>query len=360
VERDMEIASRKANSNEMKLEEELIKRYRGMTFSVSELLEQFSHIDSKVLFQGLKRLEENSLVYIERNPRLLVDVLRTDISQEDRIYFETFPSISRKSLLYKTKVEYGDYTINHVVGCAHGCNYPCYAMQMSKRWGRIQDYYEDWMHPRIVSNAMELLEVEIPKMNGDIQFVHLSFMSDPFMYDAINDRNIAQIQDLTMKIIRRLNEDGIKVTVLTKGLLPEELENGDLIKNNEYGITLVSTNDDFHSKFEPFSAPPRKRIEELENRHNAGLRTWVSLEPYPTPNLVEQDLNDLLSEVSFVDKIIFGKWNYYREVNGYSEKESFYTKCVDDVLDFCKTNDIQFHIKNGTPGSNSDTESLFS
>jgi DNA repair photolyase len=216
------------------------------------------------------------------------------------------------------------------------------------------------MHPRIVSNAMELLEVEIPKMNGDIQFVHLSFMSDPFMYDAINNRNISQIQDLTMKIIRRLNEDEIKVTVLTKGLLPKELENDDLNKNNEYGITLVSTNDDFHSRFEPFSAPFRTRIDELENRHNAGLRTWVSLEPYPTPNLVEQDLNDLLSEVSFVDKIVFGKWNYYREVNGYSEKESFYSKCVDDVIDFCKTNDIQFHIKNGTPGSNSDTESLFS
>lgn len=29
-------------------------------------------------------------------------------------------SMERKSLLYKTGVEYGDYTINHVQGCSHG------------------------------------------------------------------------------------------------------------------------------------------------------------------------------------------------------------------------------------------------
>ena len=38
--------------------------------------------------------------------------------------------ITRKSMLYKTGVEYGDYTINHVLGCSHGCKYPCYAFQI--------------------------------------------------------------------------------------------------------------------------------------------------------------------------------------------------------------------------------------
>ena len=39
-------------------------------------------------------------------------------------------------MLYKTGVEYGDYTINHVQGCAHGCKFPCYAMMMAKRFGK--------------------------------------------------------------------------------------------------------------------------------------------------------------------------------------------------------------------------------
>jgi len=47
-------------------------------------------------------------------------------------------TITRKSLLYKTAVEYGDYTINHVEGCSHGCRYPCYAMMMAKRFGKVQ------------------------------------------------------------------------------------------------------------------------------------------------------------------------------------------------------------------------------
>ena len=41
--------------------------------------------------------------------------------------------IQRKTMLYVTGVEYGDYTMNHVLGCAHGCKYPCYAFMMKKK-----------------------------------------------------------------------------------------------------------------------------------------------------------------------------------------------------------------------------------
>lgn len=43
-------------------------------------------------------------------------------------------TIIRKTMLYKTGVEYGDYTVNHVQGCSHGCKYPCYAMMLAKRY----------------------------------------------------------------------------------------------------------------------------------------------------------------------------------------------------------------------------------
>jgi len=65
--------------------------------------------------------------------------------------------VQRKSLLYKTKVEYGDWTINHVIGCMHGCNFPCYAMMMARKFGWVKDY-DDWRKPRIAVNAMEILE----------------------------------------------------------------------------------------------------------------------------------------------------------------------------------------------------------
>ena len=62
-------------------------------------------------------------------------------------------------MLYQTGVEYGDYTMNHVQGCAHGCKYPCYAFLMKKRFGQIEDY-ESWLEPMLVSNTLELLDKE--------------------------------------------------------------------------------------------------------------------------------------------------------------------------------------------------------
>lgn len=346
-------------SDEREIAEKLEQLYDGKSIYLDEILSKETD-DSKNsnIVERILKLEREATVYIERYPRLNSDGLRRNLQSSDLIFFKTFPTITRKSLLYKTKVEYGDYTVNHVFGCAHGCNYPCYAMQMSKRWGRITDM-DDWMHPRIVGNALKLLDSEIPKMNGNIQFVHLSFMSDPFMYDVINERNYPQIQNLTLRIISRLNKEGIKTTVLTKGLVPKELEDDNFDKRNEYGITVVSLDKKFHQQYEPFSTPPRIRIDELEKRHDAGLKTWVSLEPYPTPNIVDQDLNNFLSEISFVDKIVFGKWNYNLEVSKYAKLKEFYKKCSDDVIEFCEANEIQYHIKNGTPRSQTETEVLF-
>ena len=106
---------------------------------------------------------------------------------------------NRKTLLYKTDVEYGDWCLNHVENCAHGCRFPCYAMNMAKRFGRIKNY-DDWLHPILVENSLEILDKEIPKNKGQIKFVHLCFMTDPFMmgYPAI--------EDMTLKIIKKLNE----------------------------------------------------------------------------------------------------------------------------------------------------------
>lgn len=255
------------------------------------------------------------------------------------------PQIKRKSLLYKSSVEYADFSLNHVEGCSHGCLYPCYAMMMKKRCGIVKNY-QDWIKPKIVANALELLDKEIPRYKNKIKFVHLCFSTDPFMY------NQPEITDLTLRIIARLNKDGIKCTILTKGLYPKELLEEKYAKYNEYGITLVSLSEDFKRKYEPFTAPFKKRIQHLKRLHDAGLRTWVSIEPYPTPNLVKQDLNKFLSEISFVNKIIFGRWNYSPHVSSYKNNKEFYENSAHVVEKFCKTRSIDYHIKFGTTARN--------
>lgn len=123
--------------------------------------------------------------------------------------------ITRKSLLYKTEVEYGDYTINHVEGCSHGCKYPCYAFLMKKRFGKIKTY-EDWINPKLVENIDEILDKEIPKYKEKIKSVHLCFTTDAFMYEY------KDICDKSVEIIKKLNNNGIICTALTKGILPYE------------------------------------------------------------------------------------------------------------------------------------------
>jgi len=248
-------------------------------------------------------------------------------------------NMTRKSLLYKTAVEYGDYTINHVEGCSHGCLYPCYAMMLAKRFGKVKTY-KDWMQPKIVTNALELLKKELPKQKDKIKFVHMCFSTDPFMY------GYKEIADLTIDLIKAVNEAGIKCTALTKGVLPKELIN--LSNKNEFGITLVSLNDNFRKKWEPFSATYKERIESLYTLHKHGLKTWVSIEPYPTPNIIDQDFDKILKSLSFVDKIIFGRLNYNRLVSKYKDKIAFYNGLSEQVIEFCGKNKIDWHIKEGT------------
>lgn len=277
-------------------------------------------------------------------------------------------TIRRKTLLYETKVEYGNWTINHIVGCKHGCRFPCYAMMMAKKFGWVKDY-EDWRKPRVVENALELLEKEIPKYKNKINFVHLCFMSDPFMYDYDKQNLVPEIKDMTLKIIEKLNKEGIKVTILTKGIYPDELlDTKKFSPKNEYGITLVSLNNEFKKEFEPFSAPYRARIDSLKKLSDNGLKTWVSMEPYPTPCLDKQaeDIKTILERISFVDKIIFGKLNYRRltEHNtSYSKiwknNNDFYKSMAQEIISFCKKNNKKYHIKLGTPLSKSKTTNIF-
>jgi len=250
--------------------------------------------------------------------------------------------IIRKTLIYKSNVEYADYCLNHVEGCAHGCTYPCYAMMLKKRCGIVKSY-EEWTKPKIVGNCLELIEKEIPKFKNKIHKLFLCFSTDPFMY------KVNEVESLTINILRILYKQNISSVLISKGLYPESLIYDPLIsKENEYGISVVSLSDDFRKKYEPNASPIDYRIKALKRFHDAGLKTWVSMEPYPTPNIIDQDIYELLSEISFVDRIVFGKWNYNSKSTGYSDYKNFYSTKIKEVIKFGYDNEIEVYIKNDT------------
>ncbi|MCR5834266.1 MAG: radical SAM protein [Selenomonadaceae bacterium] len=210
---------------------------------------------------------------------------------------------------------------------------------MKKRFGQVKTY-EDWCTPKIVSNTLELLDKEIPRLKDKIHSVHLCFTTDPFMY------KVDEVIAMSLASIKKLNAAGISCRILTKGLLPAELAH--MSKENECGITLISLNEDYRAQMEPNTSPYLARIAALKFLHEVGCKTWVCMEPYPTPNLVKQDLRTILDKISFVDKIIFGKMNYNKEITAYKGHKEFYNDCAAQVKEFCAEHGMDCYIKIGT------------
>ena len=256
--------------------------------------------------------------------------------EQQVLFKENRNCVPRKTLLYRSGVRKGVWALNHILGCAHGCRYPCYAFKMAVSFGRIKNY-DEWIKPRVVCNALWLLKGELRKYHPDE--VHMCLSTDPFMYDWKSGKLIKEIKDLTLSLIEELNSRGIRVVTLTKGFYPDELlDTSRFLHSNMFGISIVSLNSQFKEKYEPFSSPYELRINSLLKLHQAGYRTWVNMEPYPVPEIDPSawNIENLLEKLKFVDKIRLSGWNYNSTVKKKGRK--FYWKIAEKFRSFCEKN----------------------
>lgn len=241
-------------------------------------------------------------------------------------------TITRKTLIYKSGL--GILAVNHVRGCSHGCRYPCYAFLIAHSHEQVKTY-DEWCQPRLVSNAAELLTKELSHKRKMPDRIHLCLSTDPFMY------GYPEVSEMSLKLIRIMNSFGVRSSVLTKGILPDELANeSKFSKKNIYGISLVSLNEEFRKRWEPGAATYSERIAALKTLSKKGLSTLVHMEPYPTPNIIQQELSEILEAVSFADTIQFGGWNYNNLSKQFSEYKQFYANQASLVKRFCKDHNI--------------------
>lgn len=262
----------------------------------------------------------------------------------------TIGTLTRQKLVNESKVEYATWGVNHVQGCLHDCKY-CYARTEGKVHGRIACDAE-WTKIALVENAAAQVGGQLDRMRTKVDRIHLCFTTDPFMWDAGAGALVPEVVESTLAIIRAVNERGIPVTTLTKGVYPE-LDLRSLHPDNQYGITVVSLDEDYRREWEPGSAPASMRIRSLENLAEAGARTWVSMEPYPTPNIdpYGSGVLDTLEALAFIDKFIFGRMNYVTEATEYlREDPTYYDQASAEFIEWCQVHGKAYHVKKKTPG----------
>ncbi len=186
-----------------------------------------------------------------------------------------------------------------------------------------------WMRPMIFVGAPEMVAKEIKRLE-DIKSVEMCFTTDPFMHG--NPEMIVTSNAL----IDLFRNNGIGVTILTKGDLDDAVE----CRGVWYGITLISLSEDFRRQWEPHAAPLTNRITALERKHEHGLDTWASIEPFPPENLATDSIEEIVEELDFVNKLILGRWNYA----GFNDQE-YYRSIALRFMDACRSHNIECKVK---------------
>jgi len=208
-------------------------------------------------------------------------------------------SIKGCTLIYTPKGrarEYAALACNIYRGCDHQCTY-CYAPSATRRSP------EDFAVSSTRKGFLGKLEKEATKYQaaGITGRVLLSFTCDPYQHLDVREQ-------ITRRTIQILHRHDLNVEVLTKGG-SRALRDLDLFTPQDaFATTLTLLDDTVSSTWEPFAAPPSDRIETIEAFHEAGILTWVSLEPVLDP---VASLEIIRQTHPFVDLFKVGTLNHH-------------------------------------------------
>lgn len=209
-------------------------------------------------------------------------------------------SVKGCSLIYAPKGQAGEYAplaCNPYRGCGHGCKY-CY-VPAAIHMPRVD--FDQGANPR--RDFLTRLEKEAAKYwaLGITEQVFLCFTTDAFNpFDT----------SLTRPTIEILQQYGMGVCTLTKGGY-RALPFLDLFRPDRdcFASTLTTLDDAVSLEWEPKAALPYERIETLRRFHDAGIYTWVSLEPVIDTETAKQIIRET---AGFVDLYKVGRINYHR------------------------------------------------
>lgn len=193
-------------------------------------------------------------------------------------------------------LEYSPLACNLRKGCVHGCRY-CYAprcLHISPA-----EFHAKGERRTGVLAAMSQ-DLERLSHSDRTKRVLLCFTTDP--YQPHEDGQ-------TRDAIRRLNEAGQPFQILTKGGT-RACRDFDLYAEGDgvFATTLLFTDDADRAEWEPNAAPVTDRIAAVQQAHDLGIRTWLSIEPVIDPAQAVEIIGTL---TPWVDEFRVGKLNHH-------------------------------------------------
>jgi DNA repair photolyase len=227
--------------------------------------------------------------------------------------------------------EYSPLALNYVRGCDHGCVY-CYVPKMMKRFD------SGYIHSNVYMKEESKLKKEIllscKKNANSPKQVFLSFTTDP--YSHFNNET-----KFTRWVLECLLEHNIPVSILSKGGY-NVLQDLDVIlkfgENIQVGGSLTFTSNEDTLKWEKNSSMPYQRFDALKQLHEAGVKTWASMEPVIIP---EQSLEIMELTNKYVDSYKIGKLNHFPK----HEIKFNWTKFIVDAVSIMRKHNKPFYIK---------------
>jgi DNA repair photolyase len=166
--------------------------------------------------------------------------------------------------------EYSYWAANFYNGCSARCEY-CYNRhgRGAKILGGDMPTLKSSLYNETTAYSIFMKEVDKNLFELQKYGLFLNFVSDPCLPETI---------DLNFKAINYCHRCCIPVKLLTKQIwwLSEKfIQDIALLPNNvSYGFTLTG-----HDELEPGAATNAERIETMKKLHDAGFKTWASIEP---------------------------------------------------------------------------------
>jgi DNA repair photolyase len=250
--------------------------------------------------------------------------------QNNLVEIEQQPSVAIKgcSYIYGPAGQAGEYAplaANPYRGCGHSCLY-CFAPGVLKM---KREEFDAGALPR--PNYLHNLRRDAQKYQaaGIREQVMLSFTTD--VYNPFDT-------SLSRPTIEILIEHGLGVCVLTKGGT-RALKDLDLFRptRDAFASTLTSLDDSFSLKWERGGALSGDRVAALRKFHDAGIFTWVSLEPTID---CDSSLQIVRETHEFVDLYKIGRLNHL-PINCQPDWEGYTHR----MIDLCQSLGVTHYVK---------------